>query len=136
MKILILALLLIFALPVTGRSASLEETYVGRIRIVFSGHEVVVNLFDNPASHDLLSLLPLQVTFNDFAREEKLAYLPRKLEVANSPSPSETLGDFTYFRPWGNLAVFYRGFGRDSQLVVLGRIESGKEELGTMTGEL
>lgn len=103
-----------------------------KIRMMFNNQEVILSIYDSPASRDFLALLPLTMEFKDFARTEKIAYLPRKLDTADSPTPREAMGDFTYYAPWGNLAVFYKGFGTDGQLFVLGRIESGKEKLAVM----
>ena len=137
--VLILAVLL--ALPFGIGSAS--GTEVGgntsskvepsKIRIVFNEQEIIVEMFDNPASRDFLSLLPLTLEFSDYAGVEKITYLPRRLTTANSSTTKDSVGDFTYYAPWGNLAVFYKGFGHDARLYVLGRIVSGKEKLGAMS---
>jgi hypothetical protein len=103
-----------------------------KIRLLFDGQEVVVSMFDNPASHDFLKLLPLDAEFKDYAGVEKITYLPRKLDSSGSPTARTATGDFTYYSPWGNIAVFYKGFGSDGQLYVLGRIESGKDRLAAM----
>ncbi len=134
-KVLMSALLLISTAYVFGNdndAAAPGAAGATKIRIVFNDQEAVVAMFDNPASRDFLSLLPLTAEFSDFAGAEKIASLPRRLETRNSPVPHDATGDFTYYAPWGNLAVFYKGFGRDSNLYVLGRIESGKEKLARM----
>lgn len=137
MKIALLALLAVLLFPMqafcaekNGNAGSTPD----KIRMTFGNHEVVVTMFDSAASRDFLSLLPLEAEFKDYAGEEKITYLPRKLDTSGSPNPRESRGDFTYYRPWGNLAVFYRGLGGDGQLTVLGRIESGKDKLASMTG--
>lgn len=137
MKTALFALLAVLFFPLhafcaekNGSSGSMPA----KIRMTFGHHEVVVSMFDSPASRDFLSLLPLEAEFKDYAGEEKITYLPRKLNTTGSPDPSESRGDFTYYRPWGNLAVFYHGFGSSGQLTVLGRIESGKDKLASMTG--
>jgi Uncharacterized conserved protein len=135
MKILLVTVLSIMLFPLHAFTS--DKGGAGssvKIRLVFDAKEVVVSMFDNPASRDFLSLLPLEAEFKDFAGEEKIAYLPRKLDTSGSPTPSQEQGDFTYYRPWGNIAVFYHGFGSSGQLTVLGRIESGKNLLGSMSG--
>lgn len=99
-----------------------------KIKMSFDKEEIIVKLFDNKTSKDLLEQLPLTLEFEDFAGAEKIAYPNKKLTVDKSSSAGET-SDFCYYAPWGNLAVFYRGYGNDSGLVKLGRIESGKETL-------
>ncbi len=117
-----------------ARAADMADIFhAPKIRIVLSQEEVVVEMFDNPASRDFLSLLPLTLEFSDYAKTEKIASLPRRLSTGNSPTSQDAAGDFTYYAPWGNLAVFYKGFGSDGQLYVLGRIESGKEKLGELS---
>jgi hypothetical protein len=105
-----------------------------RIRILFNNEAVIVVLFNNPVSRDFVSLLPLTATFEDYARAEKITSLPRKLATQGGITNGSVQGDFAYYAPWGNLAVFYKGFGNGSNLYLLGRIESGKEKLATMSG--
>lgn len=109
-----------------------EHIAVTKIQMVFNDHKVIVELFDNPASRDFISLLPFTGNFEDFAGAEKISYLPRKLNTEGSPTAKQARGDFTYYAPWGNLAVFYKGSGTDGNLYVLGKILSGKEHLGKM----
>ena len=130
-----LALLVIFFFPMqqlyakpNGKEESVMNT---KIRIVFGDQEAIIKMLDNPASRDFMSLLPLTLEFSDYAKSEKIAHLPRRLNTKNSPTPPEASGDFTYYAPWGNLAVFYQGFGSDEHLYVLGCILSGKEALAT-----
>ncbi len=105
-----------------------------RIRLTFDGREAVVTVYDHPATRALLSQLPLTLPFQDFAGEEKIGYLPSKL-ATDGTSPQNS-GDFAYYAPWGNLAIFYSGSGRaDSSLIILGTIESGKSELAAMRSE-
>lgn len=136
--ILALALVLLFTANGVGADAggTGDSTsgvfHSSKVRIIFHQQEVIVELFDNPASRDFLSLLPLTLEFSDYAGVEKITYLPRRLITEGTPTPHDAAGDFTYYAPWGNLAVFYKGFGNDGQLYVLGRIESGKEKLAAM----
>lgn len=132
--VLLVALLMPHSALCAGSKNGSAEKVASRIRIVFGDQEVIVRMFDNPASNDFMSLLPLRMDFEDFAGKEKTSYPPRKLDTSGSPTANNAEGDFTYYAPWGNLAVFYRGFGKDGQLYVLGRIESGKEKLAAQRG--
>lgn len=90
-------------------------------------------MYDNPTSRDFLTLLPLKLTLKDYARTEKISYLSRKLSTQNAPAGSDpSIGDFTYYSPWGNLAIFYRDFGYANGLIILGNIESGIEKLANI----
>ena len=128
----VLGLAAAFAGSGEARGAA-EET---RVRMVLDGGEAVVVLDDHPASRDFLSLLPLTLTFEDFNHTEKIAYLPRKLDTQSSPDSCDpATGSFTYYAPWGNLAVFYRDFRHSEGLVPLGSVESGMEHLSSRSGD-
>ena len=114
------------------QEAKAQEEMV-KVRMIFDNQEVIIEMFDNPASKDFLSLLPFTGTFEDYAGAEKISYLPRKLSSPGSGPARQAQGDFTYYAPWGNLAVFYQGFGTDGSLYILGRIISGKEKLAAMS---
>lgn len=117
---------------VEASSDMTEQRVIARLKISFNGEEVLVSLFESGASRQLLAQLPLTLSFEDFARTEKIAYLPSKLNTANTPMASDVTGDFNYYKPWGNLAIFYKGFGSSGELYVLGRIDAGKEKLAAM----
>ena len=113
-----------------------EETPAKKIRMLFAGEQAVVVLEDHPAARDLLSMLPMTVTFEDYNGMEKIGYLPRKLHTEGSPSSCDpSVGTFAYYAPWGNLSAFYRDFRHSEGLVPLGRIESGMDGLARMRGD-
>lgn len=130
------ALALIVALCATcTKSDGMEHSVQAqRIRLTFEGKEVVVEIQDHPTNREFLSRLPMTLEFSDYIGVEKIAYLPSKLSTgAGSPLAS---GDFAYYAPWGNLAVFYNRNGTSGGgLIVLGRIISGKENLREMTAD-
>lgn len=66
----------------------------------------------------------------DYNSTEKVSDFPRRLSTEGAPEGFDpSVGDITYYAPWGNLAVFYRDFGYSRCLVRLGRMESGIEIL-------
>ena len=102
-----------------------------KIRLTIDGKAVEATLLDNATARDFLSLLPITLTFEDYATTEKIAYPPRKLSTVGAPAGSDpSVGDIAYYAPWGNLAIFYKDFGYSKGLVKLGRIDSGIEALG------
>lgn len=108
-----------------------------RVRLTFDGKKAVVQLRDNPSSRDFLSQLPLKLTLEDHAGTEKIAYLPKKLSTEGAPSGFDpSVGDVTYYAPWGNLAIFYKDFGYAKGLVSLGVVESGLKELAQLHGDV
>jgi hypothetical protein len=107
-----------------------QGTNTMKIRLTINGKAMTATLIDNATARDFLSLLPMTLTLDDYAATEKISYLPRKLSTAGAPAGCDpSVGDITYYAPWGNLAIFYRDFGYSRGLIQLGRIESGIEAL-------
>jgi hypothetical protein len=106
------------------------DTAEARVRFTAGDAEIIVRTADNPTSRDFVSMLPLTLDFQDFAGNEKISYLPRRLTTEGSTGSSPANGDLTYYVPWGNLAFFYNADGGYSdQLIMIGTIESGYELL-------
>ncbi|AYF03256.1 hypothetical protein PY32053_03703 (plasmid) [Paracoccus yeei] len=55
-----------------------------RIRLAFADQAFTATLEDNPSSCELASMLPLDLTIEDYATNEKIAYLPHKLTEGGS----------------------------------------------------
>ena len=104
------------------------------VKILFPGGEAVAALSANPLAEAFLRRLPLEVEFSDFGGAEKIFYLREKLPLAGAVDADTQKGDFCYYAPWGNIAVFYKGYGHGKNLYVFGNLESGKEKLGAMEG--
>lgn len=101
-----------------------------RLRLAFADQEFTATLEDNPSARDLLSTVPLDLTIDDYATNEKIAYLPRKLtEEGSGAFGNERPGDLCYYAPWGNLALFYAGYRWSRGLIRLGRLDGGFEPL-------
>jgi hypothetical protein len=117
----------------TARAASaapirVEQAKTMKIRIDVDGTRMTATLDDNAASRDFASLLPLTLTLEDYNGTEKISDLPKKLSTKDAPDGIDpSVGDITYYSPWGNLAIFYKDFGYSRGLVKLGRIDAGVE---------
>ncbi|MFF7645154.1 cyclophilin-like fold protein [Streptomyces canus] len=100
------------------------------IRLTIDGQPVGATLNDNAVSRDFASLLPLSLDLEDFHQTERIAYLPRKLDISGAPTPATPqAGDLTYYAPWGNLALFYRdGDSASDDLIVLGHVDDRDTE--------
>ena len=100
------------------------------VRLTVEGRVLTATLSDSAASRDFVSMLPLQLTLEDYASTEKVSHLPGRLSTKGSPAGYDpSVGDITYYAPWGNLAIFYKDFGFANGLVFLGRIDSGGDVL-------
>ncbi len=135
LSVLVLAVLVAGTIPsVVNAAASppfAQEGTSMTIRLDVEGTTITAMLLDNATSRDFVSLLPLTVTLTDYAATEKISDLPRKLSTEGAPPGTDpSVGDITYYAPWGNLALFYRDFGYSNGLIKLGTIESGIEVLG------
>jgi hypothetical protein len=101
-----------------------------RVRFSTEEVEVIVRVADNPTSRDFVSKLPLTLTFEDFAGQEKISYLPERLATDGSSGSSPSDGDLIYYKPWGNIGFFYTaGGGHDDNVIPIGTVESGMEHL-------
>ena len=112
-----------------GRDPASQEPTDMRIKMTFEGRLMTATLYDNPSALDFFSMLPLNLTIEDFSSNEKIAYLPRKLtEEGSGPFGNERPYDLCYFVPWGNLAMFYADY-KHPGLIRLGRFDEGYEAL-------
>ena len=107
-----------------------------KISVKIGDRVLTATLIDSKTTRDFISLLPLTLTLEDYAGTEKISNLPKRLSTEGAPSGIDpSVGDITYYAPWGNLAIFYRDFGYSSGLVILGKIDSGIETFN-MPGSL
>lgn len=64
------------------------------------------------------------LAFSDFAGAEKIAYPSPPFTLSDAEGCDPEIGDVTIYKPWGNIAIFYRdSSGYSSDLVYLGKIE-------------
>jgi hypothetical protein len=123
----------------TPREAAGQESVRGKsdlkgsrmkIRMIVEGITLTATLDDNETAKDFFAQLPMTLKLEDYASTEKISYLPRRLSTRGAPPGCDpSVGDMTYYAPWGNLALFYRDFGYSNGLIKLGRFNSGVEAL-------
>jgi hypothetical protein len=119
---LVLVVIALYNDPCIADNSSLK------IRLKVGDRVLKAILIDSKTTRDFISLLPLTLTFEDYAKTEKVSNLPKRLSTEGAPSGSDpSVGDITYYAPWGNLAIFYRDFGYSRGLVILGKIDGDKE---------
>lgn len=128
----IVALLLSLALGVGAPAEGASAAGCRKVKILFPGGEAVVALLDTPLAEEFARPLPLEVEFSDFAGAEKIFYLPEKLGLSGAVDADTQKGDVCYYAPWGNMAVFYKGYGHGKNLYAVGNLEAGKEQLAAM----
>ncbi|MBR0825955.1 MFS transporter [Bradyrhizobium manausense] len=100
------------------------------IECAFGRQSFTVTLFDNASAHDLATMLPLDLSIEDYSTNEKIAYLPRKLtEDGSGPFAGEKPGDLCCYAPWGNLAFFHGSYRYSGGLIRLGSLNDGPKPL-------
>jgi hypothetical protein len=96
------------------------------IRLLIDQVELAGSLEDTTAGRDFAAMLPLSVDLSDFHSTEKIGDLPRTITTSGAPAgTAASAGDITYYAPWGNLALFYRGYPYSDGLIRLGRLQAG-----------
>ena len=112
-----LKLSLIFACGTWGSIAMAQD-----VIMTINDTEYVVTVDENTAAGKLFFLLlPLSLNFENFGSNERIAYLPHKLDMNSYEEPiSVKRGGMTYYVPWGNLAVFRKSFSCSADLAPLG----------------
>jgi hypothetical protein len=109
----------------TGKSLA-QEGAAMRLRFAFADQDFTATLEDTAPARDLFSMLPLDLTVSDYADNEKIAYLPRKLSGDSSNRiGNEAVGDLCYYAPWGNLVMYYAPYRWSRGLIRLGRLDGG-----------
>lgn len=117
-------------MPAAALAASGHQASIMKINIRIGDRSLAGTLNNSKAAQDFASLLPLSLTLEDYASTEKISDLPKRLSTDGAPPGFDpSVGDITYYAPWGNLAVFYRDFRYSDGLVSLGTIESGADIL-------
>jgi hypothetical protein len=113
-----------------------KERSAMKIRIKIGKEVLTATMLNTEASRDFVSMLPLKLRLKDYAGTEKVSDLPGKLSTKGAPSGYDpSVGDITYYSPWGNLAIFYKDFGYAKGLIKLGSIDDGTEKLAKMQGD-
>lgn len=105
---------------------------ITKITITIGNQKATGVLYDNPTSLDFMEQFPLTLEMEDYSRTEKICLLEQKLISDEAPKGFDpSIGDITYYEPWGNIALFYEDFGFANGLISLGKIISGLEHFET-----
>ncbi len=106
------------------------------IRLSFGDTALTARLTNNSTALDLLSQLPLTLTFRDFNGVEKIADLPRTLSTDGVPSGADPeILDIGYYSPSNNLVLYYGDVGYWNGIVRIGRFATDIASLRAQTSE-
>lgn len=93
------------------------------VTLIIGDRRYAATLSDNPTARDLLTLVPLTLSFRDYNRVEKIAPLPRRLTVDGVPAGADPeVGDLGYYAPDGVLVLYYGEVGYFPGIVRLGTL--------------
>ncbi|WP_172330680.1 cyclophilin-like fold protein [Mangrovicoccus sp. HB161399] len=101
-----------------------------RITVTVGDTVLAATLEDSAPARDFASMLPLDLVLEDYHGTEKIAGLGRQLDNRGEPRAyAPKAGDITQYRPWSNLAIFYRDFPSSPGLLKLGRFDGPLDAL-------
>ncbi len=110
---------------------TVEET--AKIRLSFDSGEAILALEDNAAAQSLLAQLPLTQEFEDFNSIEKICRLEDHLTTDGvSSGVAPDIADVTLYVPWNTLVFYYDDYGYNDDLIPIGHVESGMDNLAAM----
>lgn len=118
-----------------GLSPEEEETKM-QISVQANGETTIFELNDGNAAKELYGQLPITVDAEDFGRNEKIFYPPKKLDTTSTPMANAKAGTLAYYAPWGDVVMFYANFGSADGLYELGTVVSGGEHIKNMSGTI
>lgn len=114
-----------------------EREKAMQITVTANGNTIVYELNDSQAARDLHVQLPLEIDVENYSRNEKIYYPPKKLNTANTPLvKSARSGTLAYYAPWGDVVMFYGSFGSASGLYELGHAVQGDDRIRSLSGTI
>lgn len=120
------------AVPENTQSTAKEEK---TMTMTINGRDYSFTLSGTSTAASLSGMLPLELSFEDFAGTEKISYTPQRLSVsASEMGHAPAAGDLCVYVPWGNLCLFYKDYHYSDELVFVGRVEEGIEEIAAISG--
>jgi hypothetical protein len=104
------------------------------IRVVIDGQVLTGRLWDNAAARDLISRLPLTVSFRDLSNQEKIGHLDRPLSMDGMPEGDDPVpGDIGWYAPWGNVVLYYGDVGYWDGIARIGMFDGGTDPIEAQT---
>ena len=128
--------LFLFTAILASCMAGGEDIMTRRISVTGNTGRVVFELNDSREADDLWAQLPLEAEVENFSNNEKIFYPKSELDTANTPLAEGGVGTLAYYRPWGNVVMFYGPFYPNSSLYGLGRAVEGEDLISSFSGTL
>lgn len=94
-----------------------------QIEFVVGGKAYPGTLNDTGAAQALMERLPVNLKFEDFGSNERIAYFKRELSLAGKADHDASKpGTIAVYEPWGNLCIFRVPFRASNDLFILGEV--------------
>ena len=77
-----------------------------KIKIILNDKTLTATLNSSQTSRDFIALLPLTLQLKDYAGEEKIGDLPRRLSTAGAPAVPRPLRVISRYMPRGEIWRF------------------------------
>lgn len=114
-----------------------SETSGTRVSITDDDNTLVAVLNDSPTAQDFLTRLPATIDLETYSDSAKIGYPSRKLTDDGAPKGFEPApGDFTYYAPYGDIALFFDDSSYEEDLIPLGVITEGLDRLDQLQGNV
>ncbi len=113
-----------------------DDVMTRRIEVTGNTGKVVFELNDSDAAESLWNQLPLEAEVSNFSNNEKIFYPEESLNTANTPIAEGGAGTLAYYRPWGNVVMFYGPFSSNGSLYGLGKAIEGENLISSLSGTI
>lgn len=116
----------------------IEGDSMNNVKLIFKNKEILIKLDDNIITRELVKELPIILSFDDYSRTEKIAYLNKKYWLDDSVPKNHCSkkGDLMFYAPWGYLALFYNDYIASKDYIMLGKVVSGLMYLDSLKGNV
>lgn len=118
----------------TADATEQEETAM-KISVKSEYYEIIYELNDSTAAQELYAQLPLTTEVEPFSNNE-MTFYPEELDVTDTPLSDGEPGSLSYYRPWGDVVMFYAPCTPNSSLYELGKAVSGAEHIKNLSGTI
>ncbi len=106
------------------------------IRVIVGKTVLTGRLWDSATARDLLTQLPLTLSFRDFNGVEKVATLPRKLSLDGVPSGDDPNPcEIGYYAPSGDVVFYYDDVCYFTGIVRIGQFDDSMDGIVSQTGD-
>ena len=107
-----------------------------KISIKSVDYEIIYELNQSDAAKALYAQLPLTTEVEPFSNNEMTFYPPEKLDTANTPLSGGAAGALAYYKPWGDVVMFYGPCDPNGSLYELGTVISGENDIESLSGTI